>query len=137
VVLTGRAAPVLLLALLKVLRTVDATWIIAALQERVPVTCQGSRAARCALTGVEGTRAVKYVNLGSAGLRVSRICLGMMSYGDNTDRAWAQGEERRRAHRPGGRRRRRDVLRHGRRLQRRDERGYHRPAPGEDVREPG
>jgi 1-deoxyxylulose-5-phosphate synthase len=36
---------------------------------------------------------VKYVNLGSAGLRVSRICLGMMSYGDNTDRAWAQGED--------------------------------------------
>jgi 1-deoxyxylulose-5-phosphate synthase len=36
---------------------------------------------------------VKYVNLGSAGLRVSRICLGMMSYGDNADRAWAQGED--------------------------------------------
>ena len=36
---------------------------------------------------------MKYVNLGSAGLRVSRICLGMMSYGDNTDRAWAQGED--------------------------------------------
>jgi len=93
VVLIGRAAPVLLLALLKVLRTVNANWIIAALPERVPVTCQGSRAARCALTGVEGTIAVKYVNLGSAGLRVSRICLGMMSYGDNTDRAWAQGED--------------------------------------------
>ena len=36
---------------------------------------------------------MKYVNLGSAGLRVSRICLGMMSYGDNTDRAWAQGQD--------------------------------------------
>ena len=36
---------------------------------------------------------MKYVNLGSTGLRVSRICLGMMSYGDNTDRAWAQGED--------------------------------------------
>jgi 1-deoxyxylulose-5-phosphate synthase len=81
------------LALLKVLRTVNANWIIAALPQRVPVTCQGSRAARCAPRGVEGTIAVKYVNLGSAGLRVSRICLGMMSYGDNTDRAWAQGED--------------------------------------------
>jgi aryl-alcohol dehydrogenase-like predicted oxidoreductase len=36
---------------------------------------------------------MKYVNLGSTGLRVSRICLGMMSYGDNTERAWAQGED--------------------------------------------
>jgi len=53
VVLIGRAAPVLLLALLKVLRTVNANWIIAALPERVPVTCQGSRAARCAPNGVE------------------------------------------------------------------------------------
>jgi len=53
VVLIGRAAPVLLLALLKVLRTVDANWIIAALPERIPVTCQGSRAVRCALRGVE------------------------------------------------------------------------------------
>jgi aryl-alcohol dehydrogenase-like predicted oxidoreductase len=32
--------------------------------------------------------AVKYVNLGSTGLRVSRVCLGMMSYGDNSDRPW-------------------------------------------------
>ena len=36
---------------------------------------------------------MKYVNLGSTGLRVSRVCLGMMSYGDNTERAWAQGED--------------------------------------------
>jgi aryl-alcohol dehydrogenase-like predicted oxidoreductase len=36
---------------------------------------------------------MKYVNLGSTGLRVSRICLGMMSYGDNTERAWAQSED--------------------------------------------
>ena len=36
---------------------------------------------------------MKYVNAGSAGLRVSRICLGMMSYGDNAERAWAQGED--------------------------------------------
>jgi aryl-alcohol dehydrogenase-like predicted oxidoreductase len=31
---------------------------------------------------------MKYVNLGSTGLRVSRVCLGMMSYGDKSDRAW-------------------------------------------------
>jgi aryl-alcohol dehydrogenase-like predicted oxidoreductase len=30
-----------------------------------------------------------YVNLGSTGLRVSRICLGMMSYGKHESRAWA------------------------------------------------
>jgi hypothetical protein len=53
VVLIGRAAPVLLLALVKVLRAVNASWIIAALPQRVPVTCQGSRAARCAPRGVE------------------------------------------------------------------------------------
>ena len=31
---------------------------------------------------------VDYVRLGSAGLKVSRICLGMMSYGSQTERAW-------------------------------------------------
>jgi len=36
---------------------------------------------------------VKYVNLGSTGLRVSRVCLGMMSYGNDSDRAWALDEE--------------------------------------------
>jgi len=34
-----------------------------------------------------------YVNLGSTGLRVSRVCLGMMSYGEDESRAWAIGEE--------------------------------------------
>jgi len=34
-----------------------------------------------------------YVRLGSSGLKVSRICLGMMSYGDATERAWHLGEE--------------------------------------------
>ena len=29
-----------------------------------------------------------YVRLGSTGLKVSRICLGMMSYGSKTERAW-------------------------------------------------
>ena len=31
---------------------------------------------------------MEYVNLGSTGLRVSRVCLGMMSFGNNSDRAW-------------------------------------------------
>ena len=30
-----------------------------------------------------------YVNLGRTGLRVSRICLGMMSYGRSDERPWA------------------------------------------------
>jgi 1-deoxyxylulose-5-phosphate synthase len=34
-----------------------------------------------------------YVRLGSSGLRVSRICLGMMSYGDPSSRAWMLGED--------------------------------------------
>ena len=33
-----------------------------------------------------------YVNLGSTGLRVSRVCLGMMSYGSNSERAWVLDE---------------------------------------------
>src|ERR1700759_1484657 len=36
---------------------------------------------------------VDYARLGSTGLKVSRICLGMMSYGDPALRAWALGEE--------------------------------------------
>jgi|SRR5580658_6101088 aryl-alcohol dehydrogenase-like predicted oxidoreductase len=36
---------------------------------------------------------MKYVNLGSTGLRVSRICLGMMSYGNDSDRPWVLDEE--------------------------------------------
>jgi aryl-alcohol dehydrogenase-like predicted oxidoreductase len=35
---------------------------------------------------------MKYVNLGNTGLRVSRVCLGMMSYGNDSDRAWALDE---------------------------------------------
>ena len=31
---------------------------------------------------------MEYVRLGSSGLKVSRICLGMMSYGDPASRAW-------------------------------------------------
>jgi aryl-alcohol dehydrogenase-like predicted oxidoreductase len=35
---------------------------------------------------------VDYVNLGGTGLRVSRICLGMMSYGAHESRPWALDE---------------------------------------------
>ena len=34
-----------------------------------------------------------YVNLGATGLRVSRICLGMMSYGNSNNRAWVLDED--------------------------------------------
>ena len=36
---------------------------------------------------------MKYVNLGSTGLRVSRVCLGMMSFGDRSSRAWVLDED--------------------------------------------
>ncbi len=36
---------------------------------------------------------MKYVNLGTAGLRVSRVCLGMMSYGNDSDRPWVLDED--------------------------------------------
>jgi aryl-alcohol dehydrogenase-like predicted oxidoreductase len=36
---------------------------------------------------------VEYVNLGRTGLRVSRICLGMMSYGPSDERPWALDEK--------------------------------------------
>jgi 1-deoxyxylulose-5-phosphate synthase len=35
---------------------------------------------------------VKYVNLGSTGLRVSRVCLGMMSFGNGSERPWVLDE---------------------------------------------
>jgi aryl-alcohol dehydrogenase-like predicted oxidoreductase len=36
---------------------------------------------------------MEYVNLGHTGLRVSRVCLGMMSFGEDPSRAWALGEQ--------------------------------------------
>ncbi len=36
---------------------------------------------------------MEYVNLGRTGLRVSRVCLGMMSFGRHEERAWTLGEE--------------------------------------------
>jgi 1-deoxyxylulose-5-phosphate synthase len=36
---------------------------------------------------------LKYVNLGATGLRVSRVCLGMMSYGNGSERPWVLDED--------------------------------------------
>jgi aryl-alcohol dehydrogenase-like predicted oxidoreductase len=36
---------------------------------------------------------VEQVRLGSSGLKVSRVCLGMMSYGDTVEREWHLGED--------------------------------------------
>jgi aryl-alcohol dehydrogenase-like predicted oxidoreductase len=36
---------------------------------------------------------MRYVNLGSTGLRVSRVCLGMMSFGNASDRPWVLDED--------------------------------------------
>jgi aryl-alcohol dehydrogenase-like predicted oxidoreductase len=35
---------------------------------------------------------MEYVNLGQTGLRVSRVCLGMMSFGNDSDRPWVLDE---------------------------------------------
>jgi aryl-alcohol dehydrogenase-like predicted oxidoreductase len=36
---------------------------------------------------------MKYVNLGRTGLRVSRVCLGMMSFGNGSERPWVLDED--------------------------------------------
>jgi 1-deoxyxylulose-5-phosphate synthase len=36
---------------------------------------------------------MQYVNLGASGLRVSRVCLGMMSFGNGSDRPWVLDED--------------------------------------------
>ena len=36
---------------------------------------------------------MKYVNFGSTGLRVSRVCLGMMSFGNDSERPWVLDED--------------------------------------------
>jgi 1-deoxyxylulose-5-phosphate synthase len=36
---------------------------------------------------------MEYVNLGATGVRVSRICLGMMSFGNDSDKAWVLDEQ--------------------------------------------
>src|SRR6266705_4993929 len=35
---------------------------------------------------------MRHTNLGQTGLRVSRVCLGMMSYGNDSDRPWVLDE---------------------------------------------
>ena len=42
---------------------------------------------------INSVHAVEYVNLGRTGLRVSRVCLGMMSFGPHAERPWALDEE--------------------------------------------
>jgi 1-deoxyxylulose-5-phosphate synthase len=36
---------------------------------------------------------VEHVNLGASGLRISRVCLGMMTFGSSANRAWALDED--------------------------------------------
>jgi aryl-alcohol dehydrogenase-like predicted oxidoreductase len=36
---------------------------------------------------------MRYVNLGASGLRVSRVCLGMMSFGEDSDKPWVLDEQ--------------------------------------------
>jgi 1-deoxyxylulose-5-phosphate synthase len=36
---------------------------------------------------------MNYVNLGASGLRVSRVCLGMMGFGNNSERQWVIDED--------------------------------------------
>jgi aryl-alcohol dehydrogenase-like predicted oxidoreductase len=36
---------------------------------------------------------MEYVNLGTTGIRVSRVCMGMMSFGNDSDRPWVLDEE--------------------------------------------
>src|SRR6202161_2825475 len=36
---------------------------------------------------------VHYENLGTSGLRVSRVCLGMMGFGNDSDREWVIDED--------------------------------------------
>ena len=75
-----------------------------------------------------------YVNLGPTGLRVSRVCLGMMSYGPTT--AGRGRSTRTMPSRSCARGRGRDhVLRHRRCLQRRRKRGDHRAGAARAVRD--
>src|ERR1700735_4506972 len=43
-------------------------------------------------TAIREKAAMDYVNLGATGVRVSRICLGMMSFGPHESRPWAIDE---------------------------------------------
>jgi aryl-alcohol dehydrogenase-like predicted oxidoreductase len=48
----------------------------------------GSTAERATFSSTNIDPAMDHVNLGASGLRVSRICLGMMSYAAGSDRPW-------------------------------------------------
>jgi aryl-alcohol dehydrogenase (NADP+) len=45
------------------------------------------------LPGIGYDRPMQYLNLGRTGLKVSRICLGMMTYGDPRWRSWVLSED--------------------------------------------
>src|SRR5918993_5681704 len=55
--------------------------------------CQGARVPGCQGARVRTIRCMRYVNLGRTGLKVSRLCLGMMTYGDPKWRAWVLPED--------------------------------------------
>ena len=76
-----------------------------------------------------------YVNLGATGLRVSRVCLGMMSYGKHRDRAVGARRGRRRADRARAPSRAGSTSSTPPTSTRRRERGGHRPAAAQAVRE--
>src|SRR4051794_9141363 len=58
--------------------------IIAHRRWRGPLRYGGRRSAKEA--------GMRYLNLGGTGLRVSRVCLGMMSFGSHESRRWALDE---------------------------------------------
>src|ERR1039458_7818642 len=66
----------------------------------VPTACAGGPQF-CALTArifVLACCAMEYVNLGSTGVKVSRICLGCMTYGSRKWREWVLEEPRSEEH---------------------------------------
>ena len=71
---------------------------------------------------------MNYTNLGTSGLRVSRVCLGMMGFGNESERPWVIDEDAAEPIVAGRRRGRRDLLRHRRHLLGRGERGGDRHA---------
>ena len=84
----------------------------------------------------ERAPAMQFLNLGSAGVKVSRICLGTMTYGSKSWRPWVLDEQEsmpffRRAARLGH-----QFLRHGRYVFRRGERGGRRTRPQATRRRP-
>ena len=66
---------------------------------------------------------MEYVNLGKSGLKVSRLCLGTMTYGTPAWRPWVLDEEREPAVHQAGARTRHQLLRHRRHVLARRERG--------------